>query len=831
MPAAMKRYLGWNITGQVAYVGSWKQTLQLRITSAPGSNPNRTVMVLVLAQSQWNGGGIFEPAWPVVTDSKGNTYTLVAETSIFHGVPPRELGAYNDQHYTSMQLWSTYQSGDAYGLDVDDFIQALVTPRMPAGGSPKARMLMLAVEFEGLFNELPYDGVATMAEAVDIAGTNYPDSPEDWQLPGGITTSGSNTLIIGGWGLMHPSTTNPHLPPFQFQPDFRVADPVNWALIQGTSSIQSPPNDVPMVMGTLYNLSPPYGALAAVASHWLTCQALQTAYPGNYVLPGRTLSRRHKHIGVFAGFRAPDDLEVQMTGAGQMLPTIIVPHVDMQGAGTMVGTLSTGFEATLKGAGKLYGTLSTFFDIDLLFTRLGHIIGVIKAVNTHRGGDIATRADNLRDAYDSRDVLADQTYRDLQGHQRNCDALVKQLQRRGEETVVTMLDDWQPLPQKTLRVAMAALIRQMVRADKTVKTTTPAINYLPDNSSVGNPNWVFSLKDSHGRLLENTLHEKLTAECTSDAQLHGNAGGESFQIQAEHAQGDGLAFDWPQGSGTGLSIRLVDEGDGDRLPGTSLLSNGGFDNWNRNKPTSIPVEIVDWEIAIGSVSADNGGGTLRRSLVADAYKTDPAYGYGMTRALRITAGTINENTEIRFVFARGALQPLTVYSVNFWAFTDATTTAGVLEVALRDGDFDPLTGLDNVVNDASGTANALVLPITSIPSSYKAFSADFRTPKKLTGTEYLRIKITTALSYPDSIWIDSMTFAAMTPLYAQGPWVQGCAGNVPAIKGDRVYFYPDTDRAGQWQEWFERLFRMREMGMILPSRSDGAHTISEALIL
>ena len=76
----------------------------------------------------------------------------------------------------------------------------------------------------------------------------------------------------------------------------------------------------------------------------------------------------------------------------------------------------------------------------------------------------------------------------------------------------------------------------------------------------------------------------------------------------------------------------------------------------------------------------------------------------------------------------------------------------------------------------------------------------------------------------------------MDSLYSGGPQAAIFSGKTPFTKGS-AQVAPDSftitvtnDRAGEFQEWFERMFDMAAKGLILPSDSGGSETQSDALI-
>jgi len=65
-------------------------------------------------------------------------------------------------------------------------------------------------------------------------------------------------------------------------------------------------------------------------------------------------------------------------------------------------------------------------------------------------------------------------------------------------------------------------------------------------------------------------------------------------------------------------------------------------------------------------------------------------------------------------------------------------------------------------------------------------------------------------------------------LYAGGPFVGIFSGATPAVNDDAWTLTVTNDRAGQFQEWYERAFDMRNKGFLLPT--SGVTLIPDSLI-
>lgn len=190
----------------------------------------------------------------------------------------------------------------------------------------------------------------------------------------------------------------------------------------------------------------------------------------------------------------------------------------------------------------------------------------------------------------------------------------------------------------------------------------------------------------------------------------------------------------------------------------------------------------------------------------------------------------SDGAELTTINRKVTLVPLTQYAFNVYMLADVGPAAGVITVDLVDG----IGG--TVINDEQGVANSFTIDCTALTTSFVAKNGVFRMPRVLPTAVYLRIRVSTAISGGTSVFFDHAALAAMTSLYTGGPAAAVFSGKLPFTKGsaqiapDKFTITVTNDRAGEFQEWFERLFAMAAKGLILPSDSGGAETIDDALI-
>lgn len=218
---------------------------------------------------------------------------------------------------------------------------------------------------------------------------------------------------------------------------------------------------------------------------------------------------------------------------------------------------------------------------------------------------------------------------------------------------------------------------------------------------------------------------------------------------------------------------------------------------------------------LSQVTVTNGstGGTYTPGTTT----TGSTHVYSGGKALEFDSNA-SQLTEIRQRVTN--LKAQTSYAFNGWFKVDSVPAAGVLTVDLYDG--------SAVINDDAGTANSFTIDATALTTSWAAANGVFRLPRVVPPVVYLRIRISTAVSNTTSVYIDHCAFGQAVELYAGGPCAALFAGADNFAVGDTFTIAVTNNRAGSWQEWFERWFDMRAKGLLLPSDSSGS--IADSLI-
>jgi hypothetical protein len=480
-------------------------------------------------------------------------------------------------------------------------------------------------------------------------------------------------------------------------------------------------------------------------------------------------------------------------------------------------------------------------DIDELFTQLGKIFNDQESVNTFRLStttisDIFTQFDGT--STNVRRALANFQNADI-ARQNSLSASMQSSRVVAQQLVIETVADDVALSRKTLEVALAELIRQMITASDTVdeSTTSASVGSISGSS---NPNVVACMIDERGKSLQYCLDEAIRVECTASSSLAAT----SFALTGEIAVTDQLSQAWPGGSGINRTIIAS-------TPATSLLLNSGFDDEDdlANAPddwyisvgtVGTTIKMTDYEVQTIAISGSPSSGVYRISWANAAGKVQVtetlaynADGTAVQDALNLLVGletvtvtttgtTPNFTHTITFTGIAGNVAQFTIVgNTTGGTITPGTTTTGSTnafsgKAVELDSDGSQLTTLNqavtlspltryafsirmladvvpaagvitfdlvdgiggSVVADESSTNISSTVTCSGLTTSFAARSFSFTTPQTLPPITYFRIRISTAVSAGTSIYIDHACLTAMTELYAGGPCVAIFNGNI-----------------------------------------------------
>ena len=135
----------------------------------------------------------------------------------------------------------------------------------------------------------------------------------------------------------------------------------------------------------------------------------------------------------------------------------------------------------------------------------------------------------------------------------------------------------------------------------------------------------------------------------------------------------------------------------------------------------------------------------------------------------------------------------------------------------------------NVLLDGDGYENVMRIDAGAISTDrHDSEFFSFRVARSVTQPVYLRIRIVNPVTAGDTIYIDEVAVVQATELYRGGPFVAAFSGKTPAVNEDAWDLVSTNDRAGKFQEWYNRAFDMAGKGYLLPSA--GVTLIPNSLI-
>ena len=357
-------------------------------------------------------------------------------------------------------------------------------------------------------------------------------------------------------------------------------------------------------------------------------------------------------------------------------------------------------------------------------------------------------------------------------------------------TIVEMMHADTPLSSKTISVAMALLISQMVTGTKTVDANTVGLSSALGGSNNGTGVIVTSTKTALGKTAEYMIGEVIRGTVITAT----TAGSEKWTLLGE-TTAERLGWEWPKGSGSTQTYTAIDAS-----ANSNLLTNGDLEAFTANAPDN-------WSIVVGVAGTD-----ITQTSSAGTF-------YAGAKALKLV-GDGSTLSQIRQAVT--GLKSKTPYAVNFWAKNAANPAAGVLTIDLYDG--------SAVINDEAGTANSFTVDLTTLGTTFVAKNGVFRLPEPVPATVYLRVRVSTAIENTKITYIDHLALGKMGLQYAGGPYIAFFSGATAWSLDDTVTVTPTNDYGGLVQTLFWRLFDMPSLGLMLPSDAAGAENIADSVI-
>lgn len=476
------------------------------------------------------------------------------------------------------------------------------------------------------------------------------------------------------------------------------------------------------------------------------------------------------------------------------------------------------------------------------------------------------------------------------GWQSQSRSLFVALQQAAKDTLITMVEADNPQEKTDLGTYLEELIAQMVTATEDVDACTVGATATAGGSNSGDGKLILSTKRGDGLVNENLLVEDMVCSVTaasgqaatlkvqgevsvpksasnwpqgsganrtlsaispsSNSNLLSNSGFEDeetlanspdewtvvvgtvgttlkitdvevqqiavtgpptaglYQINWTNPASKVLTTDWLAFDATGSDVQAALRA----LPGLELIE---VETTGTSPLYTHVITFIGVGGNLSQITITNGttGGTYTPSTTT----TGSTHVYGAGKALEFD-GDASQLTQIRQLLS--GLKSQTPYTFNGWFKTDSVPAAGVLTIDLYDG--------SAIINDDQAVANSFTIDCTTLTTSFVAYNGTFRLPRVVPAIVYLRIRLSTALSNTSSVYIDHCSFGQASELYAGGPYAALFSGAVGFAIGDTFTIAVTNNRAGEFQEWFERFFDMRAKGLLLPSDSSGS--IADSLI-
>lgn len=432
------------------------------------------------------------------------------------------------------------------------------------------------------------------------------------------------------------------------------------------------------------------------------------------------------------------------------------------------------------------------------FTRLGSLIAGVNEASTAVGATLTSRVSTLAAQYASNEQNTFAPVWAARDTTRSAMASWVATQvDLAQQTTVEQVDRDTVLPQRTVTTALVELIRQMRGASESLNRPTIGAAVTADAGNVGDTVLVTSTLDGDGLPLDCLFAETLVATVTTDAGNGATEFSENITILGDTSKAS-TDFDWPGGSGSSTSLATTDPAvDG-------LLSNGDFADWT---VTNVP---DDWTIAIGTA-------TTHVTRQASPVRSTDDYNLRLTSDGSTLVALRQEPAS--------ALLPLTVYAATITAKINTVDATGALRFALVDG-----TG--TVIADAEGVANSSVLGVNGsagVDTTYKQFTAFFRTPAKVPATVSFEVKLSTAPTSGRIVDVDLVQMVRATQLYSGGPYAAAFSHETSPIVGDRwTIAATNSLGAATLVRGADRLLGTRSRGLKFPT--GGSPTVSDALV-
>lgn len=435
-----------------------------------------------------------------------------------------------------------------------------------------------------------------------------------------------------------------------------------------------------------------------------------------------------------------------------------------------------------------------------LFNRLGKLFKQFEDAETYQKTTLDSAFVDVFGQYNADAELIEGGFDEFSSSRDAAGGIKDDALARAETTVIKMVNDDNRQPLDDIDTALVELIRQMNAGTETVDASTPGISTSPDASNNGDGLVLSAVENGKGETLENVLAEDVVLDCTSDSQPgRGNlvVGSEIFTAQGE-LDVDKSSFEFPKGTNGATQIPVSNPAVG---PSTdNFLTNSDFEDFTvADTPDSWVLDIGAAGVGIRETSTAFSG------TKALEFRGDGAELTRISQSLRAAPAT------------QGFFEPERRYALAFQVRVSVAPSAGVLRVSLRE------------TSSGAQIGDAITVDLTTVGIVYVSKSVQIKTPDPLSDTIFIVIELTTALETGKGVFIDHMALTEMIQ-HENGPLFAIFPGAVKWLVADRVTAAVTNDRAGKFQEFFERAFDMSDKGLLLPSDNVGGETILDTLI-
>lgn len=374
-----------------------------------------------------------------------------------------------------------------------------------------------------------------------------------------------------------------------------------------------------------------------------------------------------------------------------------------------------------------------------------------------------------------------------------------------QNTITGMVLADQPSQARSFQAAMNEVIRQMTAQSKTVLANTITITpaQLTTPTFVGTGVLVTSTKRGDGLVQENSVAETLRLVCTADSYTGGRTAGQELFGLTGAAQTAGVwDYDYPTGSGANAQVTAISaEINGNSNSNT--LTNGDFSDWSDDPAP----ELDNWTLETGTWGTDIQQDDTN-PLGDREFCVEFLPGTGVNTKLYQAFGDASAGTPV-------TPDGLRSYAVNVWLRRVGSVSGGVLTVELVDDS-------GTVLNDEQGVANSFTVTCSSLTTAYVAYNQVFRLNNTPPTAIWLRFRMSTALTGGSVLMADA-AYPPLTAMYAGGPaFCVFSNAAVPFVSGDAWNIAVTNNQGGAsylgtFQTGFDRLFGMKQLGLLLPS--------------